>query len=59
MNIGLIIAGGKGVRMGNVIPKQFIMVNNKPVIAYTLEAFQRHPAIDAIAVVCIEGWEDM
>lgn len=59
MNIGLIIAGGKGVRMGNVIPKQFIMVNNKPVIAYTLEAFQRHPAIDAIAVVCIEGWEDI
>ena len=59
MNIGLIIAGGKGVRMGNVSPKQFIMVNNKPVIAYTLEAFQRHPAIDAIAVVCIEGWEDI
>ena len=57
MNIGLIIAGGKGVRMGNVIPKQFIMVNDKPVIAYTLEAFQRHPAIDAIAVVCIDGWE--
>ena len=56
MNIALIIAGGKGVRMGNIIPKQFIMVNDKPVIAYTLEVFQRHPSIDVIAVVCIDGW---
>ncbi|WP_294558314.1 2-C-methyl-D-erythritol 4-phosphate cytidylyltransferase [uncultured Mailhella sp.] len=59
MNIALIIAGGKGVRMGNIIPKQFIMVNDKPVIAYTLEVFQRHPSIDVIAVVCIDGWADI
>lgn len=39
------------------IPKQFINVYDKPVIIYTLEAFQNHPEIDAIAVVCIEGWE--
>lgn len=59
MNIALIIAGGKGVRMGHAIPKQFIMVNDKPVIAYTLEAFQHHPSIDTIAVVCIDGWGDI
>ena len=35
------------------IPKQFITVNEKPVIVYTLEAFQKHVEIDAIAVVCI------
>ena len=57
MNIALIIAGGSGTRMHQNIPKQFLTVNDRPVIVYTLEAFQRHPEIDAIAVVCIEGWE--
>ena len=55
--IALIIAGGSGNRMHQDIPKQFLTVNEKPVIVYTLEAFQAHPEIDAIAVVCIEGWE--
>ena len=41
------------------IPKQFLTVNEKPVIVYTLEAFQSHPEIDAIAVVCIAGWEQV
>ena len=55
--IGLIIAGGTGSRMRQDIPKQFIMVNGRPVIAYTLAAFEKHPEIDAVAVVCIAGWE--
>lgn len=58
-NIGLLIAGGSGNRMHQDIPKQFITVNDRPVIAYTLEAFERHPEIDVIAVVCIEGWEQV
>ena len=58
-NIGLLIAGGSGNRMHQDIPKQFITVNEKPVIVCTLEAFQRHPEIEAIAVVCIEGWEQV
>lgn len=58
-NIALIIAGGLGARMAQDIPKQFITVNEKPVIVYTLKAFQDHPEIDAIAVVCIEGWEQV
>lgn len=57
MNIALIIAGGSGERMQQDIPKQFLTVHDKPVIIYTLEAFQRHPEIDTIAVVCLEGWE--
>ena len=57
MNIALIIAGGSGARMRQDIPKQFITVNERPVIVYTLEAFEKHPEIDAIAVVCIESWE--
>lgn len=59
MNIALLIAGGVGARMGQDIPKQFLSVNDKPVIVYTLEAFQSHPKIDSIAVVCVEGWEDV
>ena len=58
-NIGLIIAGGSGNRMHQDIPKQFLTVNERPVIVYTLEAFQKHPEIDAIAVVCIEGWDQV
>jgi 2-C-methyl-D-erythritol 4-phosphate cytidylyltransferase len=59
MNIALIIAGGSGQRMKQQIPKQFLNVNDKPVIIYTLEAFQQHPDIDEIGVVCIEGWHDI
>lgn len=59
MNIAIIIAGGVGNRMGQDIPKQFINVYDKPVIIYTLEGFQRHPLIDAIEVVCIDGWHDV
>lgn len=55
--IALLIAGGSGQRMGQNIPKQFLTVNERPVIVYTLEAFQKHPSVDAIAVVCKEGWE--
>lgn len=58
-NIVLIIAGGVGARMGQDIPKQFINVYDKPVIVYTLEAFQKHPSIDAIEVVCLDGWRDV
>ena len=58
-NIGLLIAGGSGARMNQDIPKQFLTVNEKPVIVYTLEAFQKHPEIDEIAVVCIDGWQSV
>ena len=59
MNVALVIAGGSGKRMGQDIPKQFIHIYDKPVLIYTLEAFQKHPEISAIGVVCIKGWEDM
>ena len=57
-NIAVIIAGGVGSRMNFEIPKQFINVNDKPVIIYTLAAFQRHPHVDAVEVVCLDGWHD-
>ena len=59
MTIAIIIAGGSGSRMGQDIPKQFINVYDKPILIYTLEGFQHHPQVDAIEVVCIDGWHDV
>lgn len=58
MNFAVIIAGGSGQRMNQDIPKQFLNVYDKPVIIYTLEGFQRHPEIDEIGVVCLDGWHE-
>ena len=59
MTTAIIIAAGSGTRMGLDIPKQFVNVYDKPVLLYTLEAFQKHPCIDAIEVVCLKGWEQV
>lgn len=59
MNIAILIAGGCGHRMGQDIPKQFLNIQDKPVIVYTMEAFQKHPNIDSIIVVCIKGWHEI
>lgn len=59
MTTAIIIAGGRGHRMGQNIPKQFINVYDKPVIIYTLEGFQKHPMVDSITVVCLDGWHDV
>lgn len=59
MTTAIILAGGKGERMNIDIPKQFINVNDKPLIIYTLSAFQKHPQVDNILVVCREGWHDI
>lgn len=57
MNIGLLIAGGSGNRMGQDIPKQFMHLDGAPIIIHTLQCFQKHPDIQQIAVVCLKGWE--
>lgn len=59
MNVALLTAAGSGTRMQLNIPKQFIHVDDKPIIIYTMEAFQNHPGIDAIIVVTIESWSDV
>jgi len=57
MNIALLTAAGTGNRMQQQTPKQFMHVKDKPLIIYSMEAFQKVPEIDVIAVVCLEGWE--
>ena len=58
MNYLILIAGGVGSRLGAEIPKQFVEVLGKPIIAYTMEHFQCHPEIDAIELVCVDGYQD-
>lgn len=56
--IAIVVAGGVGARMGLDLPKQFVEVDGKPVLFYTLEGFQNHMNVDEIVLVCIDGWQE-
>lgn len=56
MVIAVILAGGTGTRVGANVPKQFILFNEKPMLAYTVDIFQQNPNIDAIEIVCHKDW---
>lgn len=58
MNYSILLAGGIGNRLGAGIPKQFVNVLGKPVIAYTMQKYQEHPEIDGIELVCVDGYQD-
>ena len=51
MNFAVVFAGGSGERMGGPVPKQYLELDGKPVLAHTLELFERHPMIDGIYLV--------
>lgn len=57
-NIAIILAGGIGSRMCSTMPKQFLMLNDKPVIIHTLYNFEKNRNIDNILVVCEKNWID-
>ena len=57
-NYLILLAGGVGKRMGADIPKQFMKVKDKPIIAYSIENFQRNEQIDGIVVVCVAEWKE-
>jgi 2-C-methyl-D-erythritol 4-phosphate cytidylyltransferase len=57
MNVAVIFAGGTGKRMNTRSkPKQFLELHSKPILVYTLEAFNRHPEIDGIVLVVLREW---
>lgn len=58
MNIALVLAGGTGTRMGTEQPKQYLLLQGKPVIVYCLRAFQNHERIDGIVIVAGEEWRE-
>lgn len=53
----ILTAGGLGTRMQNNIPKQFLTVNEKPILIYAIEQFQKNSSIDKIVVSCLEEWQ--
>ncbi|MCR4994824.1 MAG: 2-C-methyl-D-erythritol 4-phosphate cytidylyltransferase, partial [Bacteroidales bacterium] len=57
--IALILAGGEGTRAAQAIPKQYVQIEGIPILAYTMRAFDRHPLIDDIYVVCRDKWADL
>ncbi len=57
--IALLTAAGSGTRMKQAVPKQFLHVNDIPVIIHTMKAFQKHPSIDEIIVVTIDSWKEV
>ena len=57
MIFAAILAGGTGIRMGNVDkPKQFLFLGNKPIIIHTIEKFYINPNFDKIIVLCPKQW---
>lgn len=57
MNTAIILAGGVGSRMGVDRPKQFLMVQDKPIISYCFDIFQKHTQIDKMVIVVSEQWQ--
>lgn len=57
-HIALLLAGGSGVRMNANLPKQFLRIDGETVLLHTMRAFQRHPLIRDIYVVCAHEWAD-
>lgn len=58
MNIAIILSGGTGTRLGGDIPKQYIEVNDKPIIADCITTFENHELVDGYVIVASSGWKD-
>ena len=59
MNVAVVFAGGIGSRMNSrALPKQFLEVHGKPILVHTLEKFENHPEIDAIALAILPEWRE-
>ena len=57
-NIAIILAGGSGRRMGGPLPKQFLEVNNRTILEYTIDKFEHAECIDEIAIVTHTDYVD-
>jgi 2-C-methyl-D-erythritol 4-phosphate cytidylyltransferase len=58
ITIAVLLAGGKGTRLASSVPKQFIEVNRRMIISFSLETLLKHAGIDGVWIVCEEAWRD-
>lgn len=58
-NIVVILAGGTTMDKNRNIPLQFVNISGKPILVYSMDAYQAHPSIDDIYIVCLKGWEQI
>lgn len=58
MNIAIILSGGIGSRVGQIVPKQYIIVKGKPLIFYCLDTFSKNSNIDLLVVCLADEWKD-
>ena len=56
--IAVLLAGGKGTRLASSVPKQFIEVNGRMILSYSLETLLKHAGIDGVWIVCEEAWRN-
>ena len=57
MTYAIVLAGGTGTRLGGNVPKQYLEINGKPIIAFCLETFEKHEKIDKIVIVAADEWQ--
>ena len=55
--IVLLLAGGHGLRMNSTRPKQFLETEGESILLHTMKAFERHPLVDEVWVVCNPEWD--
>ena len=58
MNYVIILSGGVGTRLGLDIPKQYYEVNQKPIIRYVIETFEKSGVVDGVVIVAVPEWQD-
>ena len=58
MNIALVLSGGTGTRLGGDIPKQYIKVRGRMLIAFCLDMFAKHKRVDGIWIVAAPEWQE-
>ena len=56
MNTAIVLAGGTGERLGENMPKQYLIIGDKPIISYSLETIEKNELIDEIVIVAAEEW---
>ncbi len=57
MIAAIVVAAGRGIRFGSDVPKQYLKINDQPVLSYSLLTLERHPVIASIVVVAAQEWK--